>query len=214
MARETYLDTLPIVETVASLAAETFRTAHVQTTTMFGPNSETEQDDRVLWDIIESLEKDNSKMQRTLQELTEKCDVLHETELNMLKGQLAFKTQNAIIKKVLEGLETPDCHNIIHLADIDDLEMAIQRKPGYDDIFKTEEIRKSAESKWTQLKLKLSWKERHFHYIQNLIDEYYVPLTGEFSLDQSVLEEALDNGTLKFQDEALFRELLQFNKAL
>ena len=153
MARETSLDTRPIVETVASLAAETIRTDRVQTTTMFGPNSETEQDDRVLWEMIESLEKDNSKMQQTLQELTEKCDVLYETELNMLKGQLAFKTQNAIIKKVLEGLETPDCHNIIHLADIDDLEKAIQRKPGYDDIFKTEEIRKSAECKWTQLKL-------------------------------------------------------------
>ena len=134
-----------------------------------------------------------------------------EHTINLLKAQLAFKTQNAVIKNVTVGLVDPD----MHIVDIGDMEKAIRGKPAeYEDVFKTAENRRSAESRWEQLKSKLAWKGKHTRYIRHLIEKYYVPLTDEFKLDLKVLEELFDNNTFKLQDGEPFPELLNFYRAL
>lgn len=162
---------------------------------------------------VEDFEKNYSKMKQMLEDLKKTCTELRKMEedkLRLLKGQLAFETRNGIVELVLDGLVSPD----EYIVDITDMEMAIEGKPGYDDVFKTEKDRALAESKWKQLQSELGWTGKHSRYIQNLIEEYYVPLTDDFKLDTKVFEDALDCGILKVEDGDPFLELLELSKKI
>ena len=62
-----------------------------------------------------------------------------------MAGQLAFEINRVVVHKVLAGILDPDKEQIDLIGD---LEKAIKGDSNFDDIFKTEEEKKKAETKW------------------------------------------------------------------
>ena len=175
---------------------------------------------KTLMGEVEALEKADFEMAQKLKELSGECAELRqlyqqdqEITQNVMKAQLAFETRNAIIDKVLTGLVDPDAF----ITCVKDLEKAIRVEPDYDDVFKTEEYRKLAESRWEQLKLEFGWTGRHSRYIQNLIDEYYVPLIKP-KIDEilKIIKEGLADGSFEVhvKEVEIFTELIKMYETL
>ena len=166
---------------------------------------------KTLVEKIESLEKENSEMECKLQEIFEKCQKLSDIGANRLKrmmGQFAFKIERAVVDRVLDGLIDSD----EYVATIADMEKAINGKPNYIEIFKTEKDRESAEKAWIKLKQELRWTGKHFRYVQELKEHYMPTIACRSNIE--ILQQMIAYGNSQIKDKELFMELLEISKTL
>ena len=160
----------------------------------------------LLHEKLIGIQSSNLELKEEVKWLREECKVLDEIEnhrLTLMVGQLAFEVEQRIIERVLAGLVRSDQH----IRTIVQLEMAIKRKEGFDDVFESEEDRKTAASKWTAFKDQFSWKGRHSRYIKELKD-VRLPIAHP-KCDLKIIQEALANGTFVVRDKKLFKEFLK-----
>ena len=119
----------------------------------------------------EHVEKELEKVKRELEHLKKKLQKLEKNEQKLILGQIAFMIDEAVLSHVMKGIGD---HKKLAIYTIHHLESAIGNEKRFTDTFRTENDRKTVESRWNKLKAHIGWQNKHYRDF-DLLKELRLP---------------------------------------